>query len=84
MEPININTQVLKGLINVNICGQVFSEICENPSFVYIGTMVIELHVFNQKKENNNNNNMDKCENYNLDKSVNLVKYLVHRLHSVL
>ena len=48
-----------------------------------IGTMVIELREFNDKKKKNN---MDKMQKLNFviiwPKSGNLMKYLVHRLLS--
>ena len=52
-----------------------------------IGTMVIELHEFNdkkKKKKKKKKNNMDKMLKLNFaiiwPKSGNLMKYLVHRL----
>ena len=49
-----------------------------------IGTMVIELREFNDKKKKNN---MDKMQKLNFviiwPKSGNLMKYLVHRLLSI-
>ena len=51
------------------------------PSFVCNGTMVIELHEFNDKKKKNT---MDKMHKLNFviiwQKSGSLMKYLVHRL----
>ena len=51
------------------------------PSFVYSGTMVIELREFNDKKKKNT---MDKMQKLNFviiwPKSGSLMKYLVHRL----
>ena len=52
------------------------------PCFVCSGTMVIELREFNDKKKKKNN--MDKMQKLTFfkikPKSVNLMKYLVHRL----
>ena len=52
------------------------------PCFVCSGTMVIELCEFNDKKKKKNN--MDKMQKLTFKKikpkSVNLMKYLVHRL----
>ena len=49
-----------------------------------IGTMVIELREFNDKKKKKKKNNMDKMQKLNFviiwPKSGNLMKYLVHRL----
>ena len=49
-----------------------------------IGTMVIELHEFNDKKKKKMKNNMDKMQKLNFviiwPKMGNLMKYLVHRL----
>ena len=49
-----------------------------------IGTMVIELREFNDKKKKKKKNNMDKTQKLNFviiwPKSGNLMKYLVHRL----
>ena len=49
-----------------------------------IGTMVIELREFNDKKKKKKKNNMDKMQKLNFviiwPKSSNLMKYLVHRL----
>ena len=51
------------------------------PSFVRSGTMVIELHEFNDKKKKNT---MDKMQKLNFviiwPKGGSLMKYLVHRL----
>ena len=49
-----------------------------------IGTVVIELCEFNDKKKKKKKNNMDKMQKLNFviiwPKSGNLMKYLVHRL----
>ena len=49
-----------------------------------IGTMVIELREFNDKKKKKKKNNMDKMQKQNFviiwPKGGNLMKYLVHRL----
>ena len=49
-----------------------------------IGTMVIELREFNDKKKKKKKNNMDKMQKLNFviiwPKSGNLMKYLVYRL----
>ena len=49
-----------------------------------IGTMVIELREFNDKKKKKKKNTMDKMRKLNFviiwSKSGNLMKYLVHRL----
>ena len=49
-----------------------------------IGTMVIELREFNDKKKKKKKNTMDKMQKRNFviiwPKSGNLMKYLVHRL----
>ena len=49
-----------------------------------IGTMVIELREFNDKKKKKKKNTMDKMLKLNFviiwSKSGNLMKYLVHRL----
>ena len=49
-----------------------------------IGTMVIELREFNDKKKKKMKNNMDKMQKLNFviiwPKMGNLMKYLVHRL----
>ena len=49
-----------------------------------IGTMVIELREFNDKKKKKKKNTMDKMQKLNFviiwPKSGNLMKYLVHRL----
>ena len=49
-----------------------------------IGTMVIELCEFNDKKKKKKKNNMDKMQKLNFviiwSKSGSLFKYLVHRL----
>ena len=54
------------------------------PSFVCSGTMVIELHEFNDKKKKKKKNNVDKMQKVRFviikPKSGNLIKYLVHRL----
>ena len=54
------------------------------PSFICSGTMVIELHEFNdKKKKKKKKNNMDKMQKLTFviirPKSGNLMKYLVHR-----
>ena len=49
-----------------------------------IGTMVIELREFNDKKKKKKKNTMDKMQKLNFviiwSKSGNLMKYLVHRI----
>ena len=49
-----------------------------------IGTMVIELREFNDKKKKKKKNTMDKMQKLNFvliwPKGGNLMKYLVHRL----
>ena len=72
----------------VNICGRVPSFYRNLCRYVCSGTMVIELREFNnnkkkKKKKKKKKNTMDKNKNYNFviiwPKSVNLMKYLVHR-----
>ena len=55
------------------------------PSFVCSGSMIIELHEFNdKKKKKKKKNTMDKMPKINFviiwPKSGSLMKYLVHRL----
>ena len=49
-----------------------------------IGSMVIELREFNDKKKKKKKNNMDKMQKLNFfiiwQKSGNIMKYLVHKL----
>ena len=49
-----------------------------------VGTMVIEVREFNDKKKKKKKNTMDKMQKLNFviiwSKSGNLMKYLVHRL----
>ena len=57
----------------------------QTPTFMSIGTMVIELREFNdKKKKKKKKNTMDKMLKLNFvriwSKSGNLMKYLVHRL----
>ena len=62
METINIGTLVVKGLINVNICGRVklILKPVQIPSFMCSGTTIIELREFNDKKKKNNMDEVQK------------------------
>ena len=51
------------------------------PSFTLIGTMVIELREFNDKKKKKKKNNMDKMQKL-ITKSGSLGYYFIHRLFS--
>ena len=63
-------------------------KLVQTPTFMSIGTMVIELREFNDKKKKKKKNTMDKMQKLNFviiwPKSGNLMKYLVLLTCSVL
>ena len=58
VEPINFGTLVVKGLTEIFV-DKFLASTVQIPSFVYSGTMVIELREFNDKKKKKKKNTMD-------------------------
>ena len=77
VEPINIST-----LVVLWTSPYLLPKPVQIPNFVCSGTMVIELHEFNDKKKTEKKKNMDKMQKLKFviiwPKSKHLMKYLVY------